>query len=181
MSNDRKLRTVDLTAYLPPFLREYAENGETLEAENPEFNVLWAAQNAVLDNCFAATADEYGISRFEKLLAITPKAGDTIEDRGGRVLQMLQIPLPLTFRYLEAWLKGVNAGNSVTVGDYSVLVLYHLEDAAMSADEMRAYLEKICPLNMNIVLSRIIEETAAARTAANITRLTKTLYIGMRE
>ena len=65
-------REVDLVSYLPPFLAEFKEIAITLEAENPEFVLVWNAAERVLSNEFIETADEYGISRFEKILKILP-------------------------------------------------------------------------------------------------------------
>lgn len=59
-------REVDLVSYLPPFLAEFKEIAVTLKAENPEFVLVWNAAERVLQNEFIETADEYGISRFEK-------------------------------------------------------------------------------------------------------------------
>ena len=36
-------REVDLVSYLPPFLAEFKEIAVTLEAENPEFVLVWNA------------------------------------------------------------------------------------------------------------------------------------------
>lgn len=55
-------RQVDLLSYLPPFLQEFKENRETLNAENPEFILVWNGADRVLKNEFIETADEYGIS-----------------------------------------------------------------------------------------------------------------------
>lgn len=61
------IREVDLVSYLPPFIAEYKETNITLTAENPEFVLVWNATDKTLKNEFIATADEYGISRFEKI------------------------------------------------------------------------------------------------------------------
>ena len=78
-------REIDLVSYLPPFLAEFKEIAVTLEAENPEFVLVWNAAERVLKNEFIETADEYGISRFEKLLHIFPSTEDTLESRRARV------------------------------------------------------------------------------------------------
>ena len=82
MTRERK---VDLVSYLPPFVAEYKEINATLTAENPEFEIAWDAANRVLYNEFIATADEYGISKFEKILNIFPSVEDTLESRRARV------------------------------------------------------------------------------------------------
>ena len=73
------IREVDLISYLPPFIAEYKQVSRTLEAENPEFRIVWEAANRVLYNEFIATADEYGIGRYEKMLKIYPSKEDTLE------------------------------------------------------------------------------------------------------
>ena len=52
-------REIDLVSYLPPFMAELKEMAVVLEAENPEFVLVWEAASQVLRNEFIATADEY--------------------------------------------------------------------------------------------------------------------------
>ena len=73
------IKEVDLVSYLPPFMQEYKALAQTLEAENPEFALLWEAAGRVRKNAFVATADEYGIGRFERILGIFPDKGETLE------------------------------------------------------------------------------------------------------
>ena len=79
------IRETDLVSYLPPFLAEYREINEALSAEDPEFGLVWKAADKALKNEFIATADEYGISRFEKMLGIFPMPGESTETRRQRV------------------------------------------------------------------------------------------------
>ena len=94
------IRDVDLVSYLPPFMQTYKEPVETLEAENPEFQIIWKATDRVLYNRFISTADEYGISRFEKMLGIHPTSEDTIESRRSRVQSKWFNKIPYTMRVL---------------------------------------------------------------------------------
>ena len=73
------IREVDLVSYLPPFMAEFKEIVATLEAENPEFALVWEAADRVLQNEFIETSDEYGISRWERILGVFPKTTDTLE------------------------------------------------------------------------------------------------------
>ena len=52
------IKEVDLVSYLPPFMQEYKALAQTLEAENPEFALLWEAAGRVRKNAFVATADD---------------------------------------------------------------------------------------------------------------------------
>lgn len=90
------IREVDLVSYLPPFVAEYKETNLTLTAENPEFVLVWEAADRALKNEFIATADEYGIGRFEKILHILPSRDDTLESRRARVQSRWFTSLPYT-------------------------------------------------------------------------------------
>jgi len=94
------IREVDLASYLPEFMKEFEEPVAALEAENPEFHVMWSAADRILYNRFISTADEYGISRFEKLLGIYPDVGDTLEVRRMRVRNRWFNSTPYTIRML---------------------------------------------------------------------------------
>jgi len=94
------VREVDLVSYLPPFLAEYEQTKATLEAENPEFVIMWNAADRVLRNEFIATADEYGILRFERILKIYPSKKDTLESRRARVQARWFRFLPYTEKML---------------------------------------------------------------------------------
>lgn len=108
-------REVDLLAYLPPFLQEFKENRETLEAENPEFVLAWNGADRVLKNEFIDTADEYGISRFEKILKITPQPNDTLASRRRRVLFRWFNKLPYTLKNFLERLKEICGESDFTV------------------------------------------------------------------
>lgn len=94
------IREVDLVSYLPPFMQTYKESVAALEAENPEFLIVWKATDRVLYNHFISTADEYGISRFEKMLGIHPTSEDTLESRRSRVQSKWFNAIPYTMKVL---------------------------------------------------------------------------------
>ncbi len=64
------VREVDLMSYLPLFMQGYREPAATLRAEEPEFDIVWAAADRMLRNRSISTADEYGIGRLERILGI---------------------------------------------------------------------------------------------------------------
>ncbi len=94
------IRDVDLVSYLPSFIADYKEINLTLSAENPEFILAWKSADRALKNEFIATADEYGISRFEKILGIYPLKEDSLESRRIRVQSKWFTTLPYTWRVL---------------------------------------------------------------------------------
>lgn len=133
-------REVELGSYLPPYLREYEEETSVLEAENPEFRVLWDAADRVFRNHFIGTADEYGMSRLEQLLGIYPEAADSLEVRRMRVESRWSNTVPYTMRVL------IEKINYVLGGGYPF--------------EIRADFEKAYKLQLNIFVADIfaIEE-----------------------
>lgn len=99
-------REIDMaTYYLPPFMQEYEEPVEALRAENPEFKELWKATDRILKNHFINTADEYGISRFEKILGIQALKSDTLEFRRAVVLSKWNPQIPPTMKGIKETLK----------------------------------------------------------------------------
>ena len=119
------IREVDLVSYLPLFMAEYPEIAVTLEAENPEFVLVWNAQNRVLYNEFIATADEYGISRFEKILKILPSSEDTLESRRSKVQARWFNAIPYTMKTFIAKLISLcGENNFVLVKDFDYYRIY---------------------------------------------------------
>lgn len=117
------IREVDLVSYLPPFVAEYKEINLTLTAENPEFVLVWKAADRVLHNEFIATADEYGISRFEKILNILPSRDDTLESRRARVEARWFVNIPYTWRMLFQKLDSMCVnGFTAAIREYQVKV-----------------------------------------------------------
>lgn len=111
-------RDVSLLAYLPPFMQDFTEIAATLNAEDPEFVVVWDSADRVLKNQFIATADEYGISRFEKILKILPSKEDTLESRRSRVQNRWFNDIPCTMRTLIQRLTTLCADHGFTLTKY---------------------------------------------------------------
>ncbi|MCM1228274.1 MAG: YmfQ family protein [Clostridium sp.] len=122
-------KEVDLVSYLPSFLAEFKEIAVALEAENPEFTLVWNAADRVLYNEFIATADEYGISRFEKILNILPSREDTLESRRTNVMSKWLSDLPYTMKILIKNLQILCGGNDFTISksfnNYTIRIITH--------------------------------------------------------
>lgn len=108
-------REVDLVSYLPYFMAEYKEIRTTLEAETPEFIFVWEAAEHVLKNEFIETADEYGLSRFEKILKVYPTMEDTIESRRARIRARWTSTIPYTEHMLIEKLTAICGKNNFTI------------------------------------------------------------------
>lgn len=158
-------REVSLVSYLPPFMADYKEISTALEAENPEFGKVWKTADSVLRNAFIATADEYGISRFEKLLGILPAAGDALEDRRAHVQAVWFISLPYTWRMLVQKMDqifGTAYGMALEQkGAYTIRLTARLE-LQWQADELIRVMERMLPCNMGVLVKTVLPMDAGA-------------------
>ncbi len=155
-------REVDLVSYLPPFMRDYKELTETLEAENPEFHLVWNAADGILKNRFISTADEYGISMFEKMLGIYPTEEERLESRRARVQNRWFNLTPYTIRVLCVKLAELLGGNHLFTirpdfeEHYGLeLTMYFLDE--IRTEEAKHLLEGVVPQN---IVTTLVYESA---------------------
>lgn len=147
------IREVELVSYLPEFMQSYNEPVETLKAENPEFAIMWKAVDRVLCNRFIATADEYGISHFEKLLDIYPNETDTLTVRKMRVQNRWFNRLPYTMKIFVNKLIEIlgEESNFCIQSDFKytyemLLILYQLDYERI--EEIKYILLNMLPINL---------------------------------
>ena len=147
-------KTVDLVSYLPPFMADFKEISVTLEAENPEFVLVWKAADRVLQNEFIESADEYGISRFEKILNILPSTEDTLESRRARVQARWFNTIPYTMKAFLAKLEALCSDSDFTVtkeyDKYTVRILTNLELFGQ-VEELEHIIDGMMPCNMIVI------------------------------
>lgn len=86
--------------YLPPVLQRVNELGRISRLEQSEFDRARAAYEQVLQELFPYICSEYGLSRWEKMLGVSPNAMDTAVKRRQVVLLRLSEQLPFTIRRL---------------------------------------------------------------------------------
>lgn len=166
-------REIDLLSYLPPFLQEFKENREALEAENPEFEIVWNGADRVLKNEFIETADEYGISRFERILNITPSMTDTLEFRRRRVSFRWFNKIPYTMRRFLERMEEICGSNNFTVikdfGErYRIDIAVNFEMPGL-VEEIDRLIEEMIPCNIVVVsVNKILCEPKARLFEAGI-------------
>lgn len=167
------MREVDLVAYLPPFISAYKETCETLKAEDPEFRLIWDASRRVLYNEFIMTADEYGISRYEKMLGIYPAKEDTLESRRAKVLIRWTASLPYTDRMFFEKLTAICGENNFRItkqyDNYRIEIEVSLELFGQLG-ELEKVVGMMIPCNMVIVVKNKLsyEVKNTAYTAGGI-------------
>ena len=145
------IREVDLISYLPPFMAAYKEISTTLAAENPEFALVWQAADRVLKNEYIATAADYGLSRFERMLGIIPADGEPLEFRRQAVMLKWVERLPYTIRRLRECL-------SAALGD----------DGYMLYERHQEYLLDVVLVNKDDGVCRAIDRMLSAWLPMNM-------------
>lgn len=164
-------REVDLVSYLPPFMQKYREPVAALEAEKPEFDLIWDSMDRIFYNRFISTADEYGISRFERMMGIVPSDAETLEARRLRVHSRWVNSIPYTIRVLAhktAELLGGNHNFSMHPDfreAYGLLLVVYSSDDSLT-DELKYLLSVMIPEN---IVTDIVYETVTGR---------KEIYLG---
>jgi len=142
--------------YLPPVFRGFREFLAIMDGEQPTVEKLYEDTNRVLDEQFIASADEYGLSRWEKSLGIFPKASETYEDRRFRLATLMSSKLPYTIRALEGQLEALcGAGNyslEVDAINFQVIIFVALS-VKNNYDVVKQMLDKILPANLYVHLS----------------------------
>jgi hypothetical protein len=145
------IRDVDLLSYLPSFMTKFKEIAATLDAENPEFVLVWKAADRVLQNEFIETADEYGISRFEEILNILPSKEDTLESRRSRVFSRWFNTISYTLKALIAKLEALCGDSDFTIikgyDNYTITIIVDLKMFGQ-VDELDHIIESMIPCNM---------------------------------
>ena len=141
-----------LINYLPFIVRNYAEFQGITWAEQPEFENAWASVEKILANQFVRTADNLGLSRWEKILGIVPKGTDTLDGRRFRILARLNERLPYTlprFRQMLESLCGTgNTSAEIATGTYR-LRIWIVEEVLEYLPELRSLTARIVPVNLS--------------------------------
>lgn len=175
------IREVNLLEYLPPYLQEYREIAETLDAEDPEFVLVWKGADRVLQNEFIITADEYGISRLESMLGILISKEDTLESRRARVMARWNSTLPYTLPALIEKLKilcGPNGFSVIRNYDHYELIIETALEMFGKVEELERLISLMVPCDMILtVKNRIVCNATGTVYAAGGVRSTEFFFI----
>ena len=140
-----------LLEYLPQYMQEFLHIQHIMNAEQPEFDLAWGESTNALNNMFISHANENGIKRWEKMLGISPKDTDTLEERRFRIQTYFQQDMPYTLTKLKEALT-IMCGT----GNFSIDLQpnnYHIEiklalTNANNHQEVVKVLEKMIPANL---------------------------------
>lgn len=149
-------REINILNYLPEFLKEFREIKQLADAENPELLFVWEALRDVMNDQFVKDATENGIKNWEKILKITPKASESLDDRKFRVLTRLNEKLPFTYIGLERQLASLCGEEGYLLkllnNEYTLVVKVALK-AKSNFEDIRKLLQRVVPANMLVDLS----------------------------
>ena len=144
----------NLIDYLPEFLKKVREYKVILtDAVQPEIVELFAEVEKALNNQFIVDADESGVSRWEKMLKINPKATVTLDDRKFTIRTKINDQLPYTLTSLRQRLESLcGVGESsveLNTKDFILKVRVALT-ARSKYNDVEIMLEKLVPANLVI-------------------------------
>lgn len=165
-------KAVDLLSYYMPVLRNLKEFKEIAKAEEPEIRALLEAVDAVLNNMFISTADEYGISQFEEMMGILPENTADLETRRFNVLVKWNDNTIYTDVTLEGLLTTLCGGRDryKIDRDYNN---YHMDitttvSVSGALDMVRKLLMEILPCNLTWTLANKSECKVGSPLAVGI-------------
>lgn len=98
-------RVLELSRYVPEFLRDYTELRALYRGEEEEFRELYGHFDSVWTASLIKEADLQGVIRYEKLLGLASDRRLTLEERRAIVLMKWDRQLPYTLRRLVEQLK----------------------------------------------------------------------------
>lgn len=151
-----------LIEYLPEFLRDVREYKAILtDGVQPEIEALFKAIERVLNNQFIETSDEYGVSRWEKMLGITPQSTYTLDERKFTILTRMNEQLPYTMTSLSQRLENLcgKDGYSIALDANAFTLSVGVALTAQSSlKDVSAMLENVVPANIVLNLHLIYEQ-----------------------
>lgn len=163
--------------YLPDILKEVKEIKAITDIEQDEIKELWDSFKGTMNEQFINTSTEYGISRWENILKITPKGTETLQVRKLRILTRLSTQLPYTCEKLKQQLDAIcgSTGYKMTLeSDIYTLTVRVMLTGKYAFNSVDNLLKNVCPANLFIDLSLLYNQhsTLAAFTHAKLSNYT---------
>lgn len=124
-------------------------------AENPEINELTGCLTRLLNDSFVKDATEYGVKRWESILNIIPSPNDTLDDRKVKILSLLNMTLPYTYKMLDGVVESIlGAGNyEMYIREYTLTLETNFRSDNEYRDVQNLF-EQVVPKNLIINIIR---------------------------
>lgn len=107
---EQEPQKITLIDQLPTYFRPVLEFQQLMIAHGWAYDLAENTAGLVLNNFFLQTCDEDTIAQYEKLFGIIPEAGDTMEYRRERILQIFSSVAPFDINYLDDRLRELFGG-----------------------------------------------------------------------
>lgn len=133
--------------YYPPVIKQIKEMQQIARAEDIEFSKIKAATDKIIRNMFVYTADELGVKRFEKILGITPKAAQSMEDRKIYIISMMN-RRKMSLSELTAMLSNYSEGIELINDMSNMEMIVAINTDAGSLDTLNNIIDEILPMNI---------------------------------
>lgn len=108
---EQEPQKTNLIEQLPTYFRPVLEFQQLMIAHGWGYDLAGNTAGLVLNNFFLQTCDEDTIAQYEKLFGIIPEAGDTMEYRRERILQIFSSVAPFDINYLDDRLRELFGGD----------------------------------------------------------------------
>ncbi|WP_270943169.1 putative phage tail protein [Romboutsia lituseburensis] len=145
------LRSINLINRLPPKLQDKKEYIQICQTQDKEFVFLWNKIDDCLKDQYLHELTLNGVKRWEKIMKITPKASETLEDRRFRIINRFLNKLPYTMTSLKQILNTLCGENEYTI-DYDIatftLKIRLNLTVKNQLDEVKRTLKHIVPTNI---------------------------------
>lgn len=148
-------RIIAIENYWAAVVRDTGEFQQIAAAVNPEFNRLSECIKRIMQEAFINDASEYGVSRWESILKLSPNADDTLEDRKIKILTYLNIRLPYTMRVLKEMITAFVGENNFTlkfINDNRKLIVRIKVNNQSQYDTILNLLNNVIPMDVVIDL-----------------------------
>lgn len=110
---------MNLIKYMPPFLKEVREFKEIFGAEDIQIEKLNNQINSMLREVIVKTAEDYGLTKYEKIYGITRPA-ETLEARRMAILLKMNNRVAYTYKWLIQTLnEAIGAENYKITTDFN--------------------------------------------------------------
>lgn len=152
--------------YYPPVIKRIKEMQQIAKAEDVEFSKLHASIGEVSRNMFVNIADETGVSRFENILGITPKPGQSMESRKIYILFMMN-QKKTTLSELKTMLASYCEDVEFVCDISNMEMIVEMSAGTVDINAINDILEEILPVNIYFHFKTMLEtERAKAETYA---------------
>lgn len=116
-------------------------------AEDIEFIKLKASTQEVIRNMFVFTANDLGVRRFEKILGITPKAAQSLDDRKIYIISMMN-RRKMSLSELTAMLSNYSEGIELINDMSNMEMIVTINTDAGSLETLNNIIDEILPMNI---------------------------------